>query len=46
MSMVELKRLRTELRARTLWQLKGFGLEGEKGEVMKMMSKVLELAAD
>ena len=45
MSMIDLKRLRTELRARTLWQL-GSKAESEKIELMQMMSKTLELAAD
>lgn len=44
--MIELKRLRAELRARTLWQLLGESRENEKKEILQLMSKTLDLAAD
>lgn len=45
MSMIELKRLRTELRARTLWQVPSIRREDERQEILHLMSKTLELAA-
>lgn len=44
--MIELKRLRTEFRARTLWQLHQIKQEEEKVDILQLMSKALELAAD
>jgi hypothetical protein len=46
MSMIELKRIRTELRARTLWRVEQGKYEEEKLEVLYLMSRVLELAAE
>ena len=46
MNMIELKRLRTELRARTLWEVSNYKQQDEKVEILQLMSKALELAAD
>ena len=46
MNMIELKRLRTEFRVRTLWQLPKLKQEEEKADILQLMSKALELAAD
>lgn len=45
-TMIELKRLRAELRARTLWQLSPESQERERTEILQLMSKTLDIAAE
>lgn len=44
--MIELKRLRAELRARTLWQLSPETQDRERVEILQLMSKTLDIAAE
>ena len=41
LTMIELKRLRAELRARTLWRVGSDGQEREKKDIMELMGKTL-----